>query len=244
MSVYSITDSLGRKNGATGTPLSPQQMNELLLNAQKNIRGPIEAMRIQAQHKHESEVQQKAALDAFEKKQKEEEAALKKKLEASKANALLGIMKRYQWDEMGEDNQREAIAQWKIKNPSWIDVPAVFTRLAANRTGSFDSYVNNVIASTSQITVAPHPDQANEEVTLFYGTIYPRAAAIVWWAGVYGVTITNCPHWYTIVYVRSITQNAALLGDEISDDISKNKGAISAFFLAAVAIVVIGMKLL
>lgn len=180
----------------------------------------------------------------LEERLRREREEVERKLKEGRALTLIGIMKRNKWENIIETTKSEIIEEWKKKHPQWIDRENVFTQLTANHTGSEWSYINNVIASTSQITVPPRIGTSPPTEDIFYGSIYPTAACIVWWGGLYGVTLLSDPYWYTVIYGRSITQNAALVGNEVGDSLSNNKWGLYSFGLAAVAIGMIVLKVL
>jgi hypothetical protein len=174
---------------------------------------------------------------ALAEKQKKDREETERKLAAARPLLLMRTMKDNKWDVITDLHQREIIDLWKSRNPGWNDREKVYRALLSNNTGSTDSYINNVIASTAQMTLPPRPGNNPVNDETFYDLIYPRAGAIVWWAELYNLDMINSPHWYRVVYGRSITQNASLVKQNIGNDMDENKWSFGVFALAGLAII-------
>jgi hypothetical protein len=170
-------------------------------------------------------------------RQKKDREDMERKLAAARPNMLMRTMKDNKWDLIQDIHQQEIIELWKSRNPGWDDREKVYHALLANNTGSTDSYINNVIASTAQMTLAPRPGNNPVNDDTFYNQIYPRAGAIVWWAQLYNLDMINSPYWYRVVYGRSITQNASLAKQDIGNGMDENKWSLGLFALAGIAII-------
>jgi len=180
---------------------------------------------------------------------------------------LLKVMRETDWDIIQETQRLQIIEIWKREHVGWNNRQLVYDNLIVNKSGTVWRYTNNVIASTSSVTVPTRPGVGlKRDEDNYYDLIYPRAATIVWWASIYGVEALKNPVWFSRVYVSSGTQTSYIQKDEIvegagniikdagnavkdaakgaGDELNNLKWEFGGIALAVVGVLIIGLRVL